>query len=176
MSGAPYISAEDSALLRRVAEKRSGRACLEMGAGNGGTLKAVAASFAIAVGTDIRRPGMSDWRDAGADYVLADRATCFRPGTFDLVLFNPPYVPSEAVEDAAVDAGPGAEVPMAFLSEALRAAGGDGTVLMVLEEEDEGKAREACLGSGFELARVSEERMFFETLVVCEARKAPLSG
>src|SRR5579863_4008765 len=101
MSGSTYISSDDSALIRRALEGRRGGACLEIGAGNGGGLVA-AGKFGTVVGTDLRRPTMTDWRE-GAEYVLADGGSCFRSGTFDLVFFNPPYVAGERTGDAAVD-------------------------------------------------------------------------
>ena len=53
--------------------------------------------------------------------ILADAASCFMDGCFDLVAFNPPYVPSGKIEDVAVDGGAeGTEVALRFLEEALR--------------------------------------------------------
>ena len=169
MSGATYISSDDSALLRSALGGRSGGACLEIGAGNGGTLVALAGGFVLAAGTDIARPAMRDWKER-ADFVLADRASCFRGGVFDLVAFNPPYLPGRRTGDQAVDGGPGLELPLTFLREALRVVKKGGSVVFLLNHEaDLGSFERECARRGFGLRQVASERLFFETLFVYEA-------
>ncbi|MDG6982898.1 MAG: hypothetical protein JRM74_05530 [Nitrososphaerota archaeon] len=169
MSGNPYISSDDSALLREVLRGRSGRACLEIGAGNGGGLLELSKGFEMVAGTDLARPAMRDWQ-ASADFLLADRASCFRDGTFDLVAFNPPYVAGQGSGDPAVDGGPGLEVPMAFLEGALRAVKKGGSVVFLLNQEAEvERFRKVCNAHGFELRPLVSKKLFFEVLSVYEA-------
>jgi release factor glutamine methyltransferase len=116
---------------------------------------------------------MADWSEAGAGFVLADLAACFRDGTFDLVMFNPPYLPSDGVEDPAVDAGREAEIPLGFLREALRVVADSGTVVMLLGTDSPvARIQEECERRGFRLARVEEMHLFFEDLVIYEASRA----
>ncbi|MDG6903040.1 MAG: hypothetical protein JRM80_13930 [Nitrososphaerota archaeon] len=174
MSGTPYISSDDSALLRGALRGRSGGTCLEIGAGNGGNLVELAKGFETTAGTDVTRPSMRDWTES-SDMVLADRAGCFRDGVFDLVALNPPYLAGGGTGDLAVDGGPGLEVPLAFLEEALRVVRKDGRVVLLLNQEaDLGVFEEACGRRGFGLRRVSSVRLFFEVLSVYEA--APADG
>ncbi len=171
MTGETYLASDDSALLRRALRGFSGGSFLEIGAGNGGGLVELSPRFGLAVGTDVVKPTMSDWKEAGADYVLADGATCLRPSTFDLVAFNPPYLATEPRDDPAVDGGSLLEVPKAFLREALRVVKGNGRIVFLLN--DEAKVREfeeLCEGNGFSLERVASERGFFEELVVYSAK------
>jgi release factor glutamine methyltransferase len=172
MSTRPYLASDDSALLRSTLEGYSGSRCLEIGAGNGGNLIDLSRSFDLTVGSDLTRPGMGDWSLAGADYVLTDRAGCFRDGTFDLVVFNPPYLPSNGVDDPATDGGERGDVPLGFLREALRVVKSSGKTLMLLSEEnpvDEFKAE--CNRRGFGLRRVATRRLFYEALTVYEASR-----
>ncbi|HEV2226224.1 MAG TPA: hypothetical protein VGR56_05390 [Nitrososphaerales archaeon] len=163
----PYIASEDSALLRRVLSEYSGRMCLEIGAGNAGTLIALSAKFTDVIGTDIVRPAMMDWKESGVDFVLADGATCLRSSTFDLVAFNPPYAAAAIGADPAVEGGLELEVPLKFLKEALRVVRPEGRVVMLLNDEAElAKFEEACAGSGFRLRQVASLRVFFEELSV----------
>ncbi|MDA4119229.1 MAG: hypothetical protein OK436_01450 [Thaumarchaeota archaeon] len=167
MSQTPYIASEDSALLRRVVSVYSGRMCLEIGAGNAGTLIELSARFANAVGTDIVRPAMMDWKKAGVDFVLADGAGCLRSSTFDLVAFNPPYLVAPVGPDPAVEGGDELEVPLKFLREALRVVKSDGTVVMLLNDRaDLPKFSDVCTCSGFRIRRVASRRVFFEELTV----------
>ena len=171
MSGTPYIASEDSALLREALRGQSGGSCLEIGAGNTGNLLELSGRFGMAVGTDLARPSMTDWKGGRADLVIADLASCFVEGTFDLVAFNPPYLPGES-GDGAVDGGPFLAVPLRFLAEALRVVKGTGTVVFLLNDEaDLGDIEEACARRGFELKLLLSKRMFFEELSVYAARR-----
>ncbi len=161
-------------MLREALKPFSGDSCLEIGFGSGAVIASVAERFGLAVGTDII--SLEDARLAlgpRAELVLADRATCFRDGAFDLVFFNPPYLPSGPVEDEAVDGGPtGIEVPIAFLEEGLRVLRRDGTILALLSNEGDLKSfLSHCSILGLEVESVSEKRLFYETLSVLTMRR-----
>lgn len=98
--------------------------------------------------------------------VVADRATCFRDAVFDLVAFNPPYVPSDGIEDIAVDGGKGGvEVPLAFLREALRVAKPDGRVVMLLSSINPTEAvRRLCWKKGYVMKEIARKNLFYEVL------------
>ena len=169
MSGSQYLASEDSALLRTALGAYAGEASLEIGAGNGGNLAELSKRFGLVVGTDLVRPSMQDWREHGADYVLADAGSCFRPGTFDLVAFNPPYLP-EGVTDRATQGGEQLEVPRSFLRDALGVVRRGGKVLFLLNQgADIPEFREICSAAGYRMKRVMSKKLFYEELVVYEA-------
>jgi release factor glutamine methyltransferase len=171
MSGSHYIASEDSALFRDALRERSGEGCLEIGAGNGGNLVELSKRFGLVVGTDLVRPSMTDWKEGGANFVLADSASCVRPLSFDLVAFNPPYIPTE-VEDWAVDGGRDLEVPKKFMKEALRVVKSSGSVMFLLNDDAEvDEFEEICNVDGFHLERVKSKRLFFEELAVYSAKR-----
>ncbi len=166
MNGDQYLASEDSALLRRALRGRSGASCLEIGAGNGGNLVQLAGGFDLAVGTDLSKPSMTDWREAGANFVLADGASCLRDEVFDLVAFNPPYV-AGPIEDKTVDGGTSLGVPKRFLREALRVAKKEGRVIFVLNDEAAlEEFRQIAGEGGFALEPLDSKRLFFEKLTV----------
>ncbi|HME18710.1 MAG TPA: hypothetical protein VKF15_03125 [Nitrososphaerales archaeon] len=172
MKATPYVASEDSSLLRRAMSSHSGRTCLEIGAGNGGNLVAVSNGFELVVGSDLVRPEMGDWTDANANYVLADLAACFRDKTFDVVAFNPPYLPSDGIGDNATDAGRDGEVPLAFLREALRVVKDTGTIVMLLSAESPVERIGAeCGRRNFRLTRMESRHLFYEELAVYEANR-----
>ncbi len=172
MSGTHYIASEDSALIRKVLRDQSGRRALEMGAGNGGNIIDLAHRFDLVVGTDIVRPGMSDWSGAGADFVLADSASCFGDSTFDLVAFNPPYVRAEVI-DRAVDGGADLEVPKRFMEDAMRVVRTGGKVVFLLSGDADVREFEAiCSARGFRVREAASEPGFFEKLSVYVAERA----
>ena len=99
MSGRPYIYAEDSRLLGdAVSSLDDTDSFLEIGAGNGGNLVRVKDKFRLVVGTDINLEIRSGFSPV-VQLVIADKVSCFRSSSFDLVAFNPPYVPSEGIKD-----------------------------------------------------------------------------
>ena len=165
-----YLASEDSLLLRRVLQRFSGQSCLEIGSGNGGNLSEPVRRFTFVVGTDIVRPEMPSGR---GEFVLADRATCFRDSTFDLVAFNPPYMPSEAVEDPAVDGGrDGVDAAVAFLEEAVRVVKATGTILILLSNFNPRERIELiCREKGLAMTLADSERLFYENLSVYAIRR-----
>lgn len=173
MSREAYIASEDSALLRKALRGSSGRRFLEIGAGNGGNLVRISEGFQLVLGTDLVRPSMTDWKDVGANFILADGASCLRDHVFDLVAFNPPYLPAD-VEDRAVDGGSRLEVPKEFLKEALRVARRDGEVILLLNDAAEQHEFEAlCEKAGFTLRLLESRKLFYEELFVFSAKARP---
>jgi release factor glutamine methyltransferase len=161
-------------MLTEALEQFSGGSCLEIGFGSGAVIASASKRFRLAVGTDMI--GLEDARLAfgpGVELVLADRATCFRDRVFDLVFFNPPYLPAEPIEDEAVDGGPtGVEVPVSFLEEGLRVLAEGGTIVALLS--DEGDLRSFlshCSTLGLQVESIAERRLFFETLSVMTIRR-----
>lgn len=169
-----YSPGEDTFLLIEVLAGYQGERSLEIGFGSGAVLASLMGRFSTVVGTDLISLEKARGVDSGgAAIILADRASCFRDGTFDLVCFNPPYLPSEGVEDRAVDGGLGGiEVPAAFLKEALRVLRADGRVLILLS--DLGSVREFVLSAenqGLRVVEKARRRLFYETLVVFEVSR-----
>jgi len=166
----PYLASEDSALLRGALKTYAGENALEIGAGNCGNLIVLALGFETAVGTDTVMPGMTDWRGSGADFLMADGASCLRSSSFDLVTFNPPYLPAEVADDPSTEGGVSLEVPMRFLQDALRAVKPTGKIVMLLNDQAVIEEFEAeCSRHAFKLAKVATKHLFFEDLSVYEA-------
>lgn len=166
----PYLASDDSALLRNVLGSYSGGSALEIGAGNGGSLIELRRRFDRVVGTDIRRPGAHDWKGAGTDYILADGAACLKDEAFDLVAFNPPYLPLAVADDVAVEGGENLEVPTRFLLEALRTVKRTGMVVFLINDQAPVEVFEAeCARKGFAIKKVAVKHFFFEELTVYEA-------
>jgi release factor glutamine methyltransferase len=170
-----YLPAEDTDLLREALERFSGDSCLEIGFGSGAVLATVSGRFRLAVGTDVI--GLEDARLAlcpPVELVLTDRAKCFRDGVFDLVFFNPPYLPSVRIEDEAVDGGRnGVEVPVSFLEEGLRVLREEGTMVALLSDDGDLESfLSNCRGLGLSVEGVAEKRLFYETLVVFRMRRS----
>ena len=169
-----YLPAEDTAALVKVLSTYRGETCLEIGFGSGAVLRSLSPRFERVVGTDILSVAEAKAAKGDAEVVLADRAACFREGAFDLVAFNPPYLPSEVIEDRTVDGGKGGlQVPLAFLEEALRVSKNDGTIVLLLSDEaDIDEFRGLCERRGLHAHEKGMTALFFENLFVFEVRRA----
>ena len=174
-----YLPAEDTDLLRKALEPFSGDSCLEIGFGSGAVLASASGRFRLAVGTDV--VALEEARlaiRAQVQLVLADRATCFRDGVFDVVFFNPPYLPSETIEDEAVDGGPtGVEVPVSFLEEGLRVLREGGVIVALLSTEGDVVSFLAhCSSLGLQVEQIAEKGLFYETLSVFRIQRGEGEG
>lgn len=163
-----YLASDDSNLIRRVLKRYSGECCLEIGAGNGGNLLELEKTFELAVGTELLRP------ERASNLVLADRATCFRNSVFDLVALNPPYLPSNRIEDITIDGGrDGIEVPLSFLEEAIRVVKPTGKVVMLLSNYNPlEKFKEICAENGLKMTLIESEDLFYERLSLYSVERA----
>ncbi|HKW04453.1 MAG TPA: hypothetical protein VJN71_04055 [Nitrososphaerales archaeon] len=169
----PYISREDSMLLRRALEGMSGESILEIGIGSGSNLISVSSRFSVTVGTDLQKTfGFQALDYPNIEVVRTDRAKCFKDQSFDVVAMNPPYLPSNGIEDNAIDGGEtGIEVPLLFLEEAQRVAKKEGKIAIVLSSEsDLNRFRTYCAEKKLIVDIIAKRELFAEVLYVFELR------
>ena len=182
-SGRPdsvYSPAEDTFLLVDVLRRYAVDRVLEIGVGSGLVVSELTEKNNLAVGVDmdgraVRRVKSTMSRKSGwskVNLVRCDSASPFRDGVFDLVVFNPPYLPSEVVGDTAVDGGSGGvEVSKAWFREASRCLRRGGRVVFVTSSlSDADGFLRYVEGFGFEVEVLGTARLFFEELSVIEAR------
>ena len=169
-----YRPAEDSELLLRHARPRFRGSVLDMGTGSGFLAVEAASDPRVdrVVAVDIDPDALDSARSrAGAaevvvciEFVLGDLFEGLEGERFDLIMFNPPYLPSEGDADEPSWSGgaAGNEVILRFLDEAGQHLNPDGAVLMIYSSK-----------SGFALVELDEKYsatileelpLFFESL------------
>ncbi|WP_327051850.1 HemK2/MTQ2 family protein methyltransferase [Halomicrococcus gelatinilyticus] len=180
---AVYQPAEDSHLLAETAVDHVGadERVLEVGTGSGYVAETVAAETgASVVGSDVNPHACEQARERGVEAVRADLVTPFRDGTFDAVLFNPPYLPEHEnlaadEDDDAVDwmeralsgGESGREVIEPFLDVVGRVLAPDGRVfLLVSSLTDVDAVVDRAAANGFSAVALRDESFPFETLTV----------
>ncbi|MGB3944197.1 MAG: HemK2/MTQ2 family protein methyltransferase [Methanothrix sp.] len=171
-----YEPAEDTLLLLRAAveEVRPDDFVLEMGCGRGVISKTIAPLARRVIATDINPIAVDLLRWEGIETVRADLFSGIG-SRFDLVLFNPPYLPTgeeEVLEgwlNSAFDGGAtGRETINRFL-EALGdhlEAGGGRALLLVSSLSGASQVMEKARREGLTAEVVARERYFFEELLV----------
>jgi release factor glutamine methyltransferase len=174
-----YETSEDSFLLAEVALSGIGNSerVLDVGCGSG-IISAVlkANTSADVIGIDINPYAVRCTRENGVDVIRGDLLSCIK-GKFDVIIFNPPYLPTTDEEkshdwlDVALNGGyDGRQVIFRFLEEARDCLLEKGRILMLvssLSGIEEIKSRMDYLG--YSVRNEIYQRFMFEQLAVLEA-------
>ena len=174
-----YQPAEDSQLLAAAATDRLGDRdlILEVGTGSGYVADQIAAGTnARVVAADLNPHAVTQARDRGLEAVRADLVAPFADETFDAVVFNPPYLPTEPdhewddwMERALSGGEDGRAVIDPFLERVPRVLAPDGVVLLLVSSLTGVSAVVERAGeSGFSAVAVADESFPYETLTVLE--------
>ncbi|MDK2915906.1 MAG: release factor glutamine methyltransferase [Euryarchaeota archaeon] len=175
-----YPPAEDSFLLLRAAQRevRTTDRVLEVGTGSGYVAAGLLGRAAVVIATDINPHAVRCVRARG---VAAVRTDLFEglSGPFDLVLFNPPYLPTapeERIDDwleYALDGGPtGRVVIERFIADVGRVLAPFGRILLLVSSlTGVDEVRESFARYGYIPFIVDEEPLEDETLYVLRAMR-----
>lgn len=173
-----YPPAEDSFLLLRAAlrEIRETDRVLEVGTGSGYVAAGLSGRAAAVVATDINPHAVRCARARGLAVVRADLFSGLS-GPFDLILFNPPYLPTapgERIDDwleYALDGGPtGRVVIERFIADAGRVLSPFGRILLLVSSlSGLDEARELFARAGFVSFVVDTEALEGERLYILRA-------
>ena len=172
-----YQPAEDSALLASatVEAVESGDTVLEVGTGSGWVAAQVRETReARVIATDVNPYACRQAHDRGLEVVRADLVSPFRDSSFDVVAFNPPYLPTDPDNEwddwmeAALSGGEtGRRLVEPFLERVGRVLAPGGCVLLLVSSLTDREAVESIAAdAGFEAEAVREESYPFETLWV----------
>ncbi|AUX08626.1 release factor glutamine methyltransferase [Halalkaliarchaeum desulfuricum] len=172
-----YQPAEDSALLASatVEAVEAGDAVLEVGTGSGWVAAQVRETReARVIAADVNPHACRQARDRGLEVVRADLVSPFRTDSFDVVTFNPPYLPTDPDNEwddwmeAALSGGEtGRRLVEPFLEEVGRVLASSGCVLLLVSSLTDREVVESIAAdAGFETEAVREESYPFETLWV----------
>ncbi len=168
-----YSPAEDSFLLEsEVIKKAKGKKVLDMGCGSGVQSLAALKSGAKSIfATDINEEAVKECRKKGINSIKSNLLQKVK-GKFDLIIFNPPYLPEDKREDAesskATSGGKkGDEIILKFLKQAKKHLEKNGEILLLLSSLTP-KERINKLLNQLSLNKkvLSEKKIFMEKLEV----------
>ncbi|WP_435114947.1 HemK2/MTQ2 family protein methyltransferase [Halolamina sp. C58] len=169
-----YQPAEDSGLLADAAAEFARGRTLEVGTGSGWVAEQVAGSVPEMVAADVNPHACQQARERGIEAVRTNLTDAFADGSFETVLFNPPYLPTDPenewddwMEQALSGGESGRELIEPFLDDLGRVLAPGGQALLLVSslagfEEVEALARDA----GFVPEEVRQESYPFETLSI----------
>ncbi len=176
-----YEPSDDSFLLAEAAlsEIKNSERILEVGCGSG-IIAAIINSNTKAkvIGIDINPHAARCAKNNGVEAIRGDLLNCIK-GKFDIILFNPPYLPTSEEEktegwiNAALDGGyDGRRIIFRFLEQAGNNLLDKGLILMVLSSLtgiEEVKSKIESLG--YHVEDKKQERYMFEQLRVIATTK-----
>jgi len=173
-----YPPAEDSFLLAENLGVGSEDVVLDMGTGCGIQALCAAGRAKSVLGVDINPAAVENAianakknKIRNAEFIVSDLFSCVS-GEFDLIIFNPPYLPTEGdLMDYALDGGDrGVEVILKFIDKAPEHLNEGGRLKFLVSSLNSLPAVERKLSkSGFKFKYLAEKKMFFEKLMVVEA-------
>jgi len=171
-----YQPAEDSDLLARTARERvdAGDTVLDVGTGSGYVATTLADAGARAVGVDVSPLACREAAANGVPVVRGDLVEPFQAGAFDLVAFNPPYLPTppeqewdDWMEHALSGGDDGRRLVDPFLETVGRVLAPDGEALLLVSSlTDPDAVREYAREQGLASERIASEKHPYEALVV----------
>lgn len=170
-----YAPAEDTFLLRdaALAEVRPDDRVLEVGCGSGTVAAALLDRAGSVAATDINPHAVRAARALGVETVRTDLMAGVR-GPFDLVLFNPPYLPTAPEErlddwlEYALDGGPtGRATIERFAADVGRVLAPFGRILLLVSSlTGPEEVRKLFAGLGYIVLLAAKERVEGEDLLV----------
>ena len=170
-----YEPREDSFLLKGILKKYSnGRKVLDMGAGSGILAREALNSKAKSVlAADINLEAVEKIKKLGIPTVQSDLFENIK-GKFDLIIFNPPYLPLDIKEDkessqATTGGKKGDEIILKFLKQAPSHLEKGGKILLLLSSlTPQDRILKLLRKQNQKYKIVAQQKLFMESLFVWE--------
>ena len=176
-----YIPAEDSYLLAEQIKKfAKNRSVLDVGTGSGilaKTAKSEGAKSISASDIDEEALRVLKKRDQSIKTIKSDLFEKIN-GKFDLIVFNPPYLPEDKREDkesAQITTGgkEGDEITIRFLKQALKHLNKNGIILLLVSSLTPMKRIDELIKRSYlKHETIARKKLFFEELFVYKIQKA----
>lgn len=173
-----YQPEEDSYLLEEFVRKKvKGKTFLDMGSGSGIQSRTAMLSGAKSIlAVDISTEAIKILKKQALPSVKSDLFKNVK-GKFDIIAFNPPYLPEDKREDkesAITTTGGkrGDEIILRFLKQAPKHLSTKGTILLILSSlTPKDKILPLLKKLNLSHRLISKKKLFFETLELWQIRK-----
>lgn len=172
-----YEPSDDTELLLKAICKYSSKTVLEIGIGSGIILQKLAHNNIFVVGLDISSESVfyvsSHIKklklEKNVDVVLGSGPSMFASHNFDLVVFNPPYLPHDNYTDTTTDGGPtGLELTHKWLELSLDLIKPSGKIVFLQSSLTPLNDYINILRKSIIVNIIMKKKLFFEELFIIE--------
>ena len=167
-----YIPAEDSIFIADYLENQKGKSALDIGTGSGILAKVLSKNFDLVVATDINIFALKKAREIVDNCICCNAADALHV-SFDLIVCNLPYLPSEKLLDRTVDGlQEGVQIPGMIIKSASQRIGKNGRMIFLTSSHSNYNFLiELCTSLGFDAKIVAKKKLFYEELILVECVK-----
>lgn len=158
-----YEPQEDSFLLQKYVRKYAHGRVLDMGSGSGIQALAALEKTPDVWAVDIDEDAVKFLKSKGVNATASDLFSKVK-GRFDLIIFNPPYLPPDRYDKDRATSG-GINIVGKFLSQAKNFLEKDGKILLVFSSLT-GDVNLLLKKYGFKFECLGSKSFFFERLFV----------
>ena len=164
-----YEPAEDSFLLQKYVKKYAKGKVLDIGTGLGIQAFTAREKTKNVMAVDINTSAVKLLKKKGINAKVSDLFSNVKE-KFDLIIFNPPYLPADKREDAdsarSTTGGiKGYEIIERFLKDAKKFLKKDGKILLVFSSIT-GDVEQLFKNYNYKFEKLEQEKIFMETLYV----------
>lgn len=168
-----YYPSDDTIFLAHIVSNYHGNFALEIGTSSGTILRELSKNFNFAIGTDIDFCSLKRLvvTSENSRVICCDAASALCNVKFDLIVFNPPYLPNTLIHaDKSVDGGPtGIEISIHFIKSAIDKLSNEGRILFLISNLTHTKKLTAFISkNNLSVARVAQKKLFYERLQIFE--------
>ena len=168
-----YEPRDDSYMLEKQVKKFATGRVLDMGTGCGIQALASLEKTKDVEACDINQEAADRVKELGVNAYKSDLFENVK-GKFDLIIFNPPYLPLDKDEDeesriVTTGGEKGYEVIERFLKEAKNYLNKDGIILLVFSTLS-GNVNKIIEENGYCYEKLDEKKVFFESLYVYKVK------
>ena len=141
------------------------------GTGTGYLTRILSRNFLKVIATDIDYYTLANQNQKTENRICCDAANALNC-KFDLIVCNLPYLQSDSIQDRRVDGGKeGVEVPLKIIKSALKCLAKNGKMLYVTSSlSNYQKLIKKTRELGFFVNIIARKKLFFEELILVEAR------
>ena len=164
-----YVPAEDSIFLANYVENQKGKSALDIGTGSGILAKILSKNFEFVVATDVNLLALKKAYETVINCICCNAADALKT-SFDLIVCNLPYLPSDELLDSAVDGlHEGTEIPSMIIKSASSRIGKKGKMIFLTSSLAKYNILiQLCESLGFTVNIVARKKLFYEELLIVE--------
>jgi len=168
-----YPPSEDTFFIANNIENEKGNYALDIGSGSGYLTKLLSENFSLVVGTDINYEVLQHQTSYKTKNLICCNGSDALKIKFDLIVCNLPYLATDEILDIATDGGAeGLEIPIKIIKSAIPCLNESGKFLFVTSSlSNYQELINATKKEGLTAKVIAKKKLFFEELIIIEAKK-----